>query len=315
MANSPQRLLIVTQTVDRNDPDLGFFHRWIEEFAKHCESVVVICLKEGEHKLPPNVSVYSLGKSAQGRPASGWERLWLRIRFAIQFLRYVWQLRREYNTVFVHMNPEYVLLGGFFWRILGKTIALWYVHRSVTWTLRAAVPFAHHIFTASKESFRVSSPKVHVVGHGIDTEFFTADPHMPRGGHWLSAGRLMKVKRHDLVIRAAKAAGVPLRIAGEGPERERLAALARELGADVTLLGGLTQEKLREEYRAAAKLVHRSETGSLDKVVLEAAACGCSIDSTDPAIRVLPLSGEFVREHHSLHSLIPRIFVEFSHKR
>jgi len=122
----------------------------------------------------------------------------------------------------------------------------------------------------------------------------------------------MQSKQHNLAIRVAYDASVPLHIAGEGPERERLATLARELGADVTFLGGLTQEKLRDEYRTAAKLVHRSETGSLDKVVLEAAACGCSVDSTDPAIRVLPLSGEFVREHHSLPRLIERISTEFS---
>lgn len=325
MGNKPQRLLIVTQVVDKNDSNLGFFHRWLEEFArpprslgevgKHCERVTVICLKEGAHQLPPNVSVHSLGKSAQGRPASGWERSWLRIRFAVRFLRYAWKFRREYDAVFVHMNPEYVLLGGLVWRAQGKKIALWYVHKSVTWTLRIALRLVDVVFTASPESFRIASPKVRVMGHGIDTQFFSPDASVARGNHFLSVGRLMQSKQHNLAIRAAKTAGVPLRIAGEGPERERLAALVRELGADVTFLGGLTQEKLRDEYRAAAKLVHRSLTGSLDKVVLEAAACGCPVDSTDPAIRALPLSREFVREHHSLQSLIPRIYVEFSRQR
>lgn len=307
------KLLIVTQVVDTNDSNLGFFHRWLEEFAKRCERVTVICLKEGAHQLPGNVSVYSLGKD---KTAFSFQlSTFRRLQYAIRFLRYAWKFRGEYDAVFVHMNPEYVLLGGFFWRAQGKKIALWYVHKSVTWTLRVAVRLVDVIFTASPESFRIESLKVRVVGHGIDTEFFTPDASVARGTHFLSVGRLMQSKRHDLAIRAAKTAGVPLRIAGEGPERERLAALARELGADVTFQGGLTQEKLRDEYRAAAKLVHRSLTGSLDKVVLEAAACGCSIDSTDPAIRVLPLSGEFVRKHHSLQSLIPRICVEFSRQR
>lgn len=56
------RLLIVTQKVDKNDPILGFFHRWIEEFSKHCEKLTVICLQAGEFKLPANVTVLSLGK-------------------------------------------------------------------------------------------------------------------------------------------------------------------------------------------------------------------------------------------------------------
>ena len=307
------RLLIVTQVVDTNDSDLGFFHRWIEEFAKHCESVIVICLKEGQHRLPPNVSVYSLGKD---KTASSFQLPAVRrLRYAIHFFTLQWRLRDSYDTVFVHMNSEYVLLGGLFWRAQGKKIALWYVHKSVTWVLRVALRLVDIVFTASPESFRLASPKVRVVGHGIDTEFFSPAESVTRGNHFLSVGRLMQSKQHNLAIRAAYDARVPLRIAGEGPERERLAALVRELGANVTFLGGLTQEKLRDEYRAAAKLVHRSETGSLDKVVLEAAACGCSIDSTDPAIRVLPLSGEFVRKHHSLQSLIPRLFVEFTRKQ
>ena len=56
------KLLIITQKVDINDPVLGFFHRWLEEFAKHYEFVTVICLEKGEHRLPENVKVLSLGK-------------------------------------------------------------------------------------------------------------------------------------------------------------------------------------------------------------------------------------------------------------
>ena len=54
--------LIITQIIDKDDPILGFFHRWVEEFAKHIDHIDVICLKKGEHTLPSNVSVYSLGK-------------------------------------------------------------------------------------------------------------------------------------------------------------------------------------------------------------------------------------------------------------
>ena len=56
------KLLIVTQAIDSEHPILGFFHRWVEEFAKHCEHVHVICLQAGKHSLPANVTVHSLGK-------------------------------------------------------------------------------------------------------------------------------------------------------------------------------------------------------------------------------------------------------------
>ncbi len=96
------KLLILTQKVDKNDPILGFFHRWIEEFANHCEQVTVICLAKGKSTLPPTVSVLSLGKEA------GQSRL----KYLWRFYRYLWRERQNYDTVFVHMNQEYVLLGA-----------------------------------------------------------------------------------------------------------------------------------------------------------------------------------------------------------
>ena len=291
------KLLIITQAVDTQHPVLGFFHRWVEEFAKHCEHVDVIALQTGEYHFLKNVAVHSLGKE---KGAGKLKRL-------RTFFSLLSSLHRKYDAVFVHMNPEYLVLAGWWWRMTGKKAALWYTHKTVDVKLRIAELFANVIFTASKESFRLRSKKVRVVGHGIDTDFFSPDPRVSRSTHWLSVGRLMKSKRHDSAIREAKEAGVPLLIAGDGPERANLETLVRELGADVTFLGGLTQEKLRDEYRAAGKFIHRSETGSLDKVVLEAAACGCPVDSTDPAIAALPLSPEYVRTHHSLQALIPRI--------
>src|SRR3989344_3943084 len=100
------RLLIVTQAVDRDDPVLGFFHRWIEELAKRYEYISVICLREGRHSLPQKIRVYSLGKEKGEQSRS---------RYAFRFLALVWRLRAEYGAVLVHMNQEYVLLAGFLW--------------------------------------------------------------------------------------------------------------------------------------------------------------------------------------------------------
>ncbi|MDE2079440.1 MAG: glycosyltransferase, partial [Patescibacteria group bacterium] len=271
---------------------------WLQEFAKHFERVEVICLSKGKYDLPANVRVHSLGKE---RGAA------CRAAYAFRFLSLVWRLRNEYDAAFVHMNPEYLVLAGWFWKLLGKKTALWYTHKSVDLKLHIAVFWADTVFTASKESFRLKTSKLRVMGHGIDTDFFSPDPSIQREGWLLSVGRLMRAKRHDLAIREAARSNTALRIAGDGPERAHLEALAKELGADVTFLGACSPEKLRDMYRRAARLIHRSETGSLDKVVLEAAACGLQVDSTDSAIAQLPLSSEYVRAHHSLVPLISRL--------
>ena len=289
------KLLIITQVVDTEDSYLGFFVRWIEEFAKHVEQVEVICLKEGKHSLPANVRVHSLGKETGVS----------RVKYVLNFYRYIWNLRHDYAAVFVHMNSEYIVLGGLLWRLWGKRIALWYTHKSINLKLRIAAAFADIIFTASKESFRLRTKKLHVMGHGIDTDFFSPDASIVRGDWILSVGRLMKSKRHDLAIRRAVEEGKELRIAGEGPERRHLETLGRELGARVQFLGALTQLQLRDEYRKAGSLIHTSETGSLDKVVLEALACGLPVRTNDLALKSLENAGpEYVRERHSLQRLI-----------
>lgn len=289
------KLLICTQTVDDGDSDLGFFVRWIEEFAKHCGKVTVICLREGKHELQNKVRIIKLGKTS--RIVQTW-RLW---RASVSY-------RSEYDAVFVHMNPEYIVAAGLLWRLMNKRIALWYTHKSVNLKLRIAVFLADIVFTASKESFRLNMKKLRVMGHGIDTGFFTPNASIVRGDWALSVGRLMRSKRHDLAIRIASQEEKELRIAGEGPELQSLKSLASELGARVRFLGALTKSQLREEYRRAGSLLHTSETGSLDKVVLEAIACGLPIRTNDLALKYLEnADSAYVREHHSLERLIPKI--------
>lgn len=289
------KLLICTQAVDQNDPVLGFFHRWIEEFAKHAEQVTVVCLRKGEYHLPRNVSVYEIGKGNK-------------MTRAVRFLRLVFKLRSEYDHVFVHMNPEYVVLGGWYWRLCGKKIALWYMHKSVNIKLRIAAYVADIIFTGSKESFRLPSAKLHVVGHGIDMDVFYPDASVVREGWALSLGRLTKSKRHDLAIDIAHRDGVELRIVGDGPERTALELYAHTKGARVQFLGGISHVQLGDIYRRAGYFIHTSETGSLDKVVLEALACGLPIHTNDPALKFLEHeTPDYVRTNHSLQVLIPKL--------
>ena len=313
------KLLIVTQALDTEHPVLGFFHRWILEFSKHVEHVHVIAAHVGEYELPENVSVYSLGK----------ERDTSKVYKTGELLRLSWSLRDQYDAVFVHMIPEFVLVAGSLWRMLGKHVGMWYMHKMVDTKLKLAESLVDDVFTASEESFRMPSKKLHIVGHGIDTDRFVPNSKIKREEHLLSVGRLMRSKRHDLAIGTAKYADKKLRIIGIGEEREHLETFAEEIGADVAFVGGLTQEELVEEYQKAHAFVHTSETGSLDKVVLEALACGCPVVTTNARYSYMPVTisepspealakealkikpskktAAYVSKNHSLTTLIPRI--------
>lgn len=94
----------------------------------------------------------------------------------------------------------------------------------------------------------VPAERVDVVPNAVGA--FALESAAAEGRYALFAGRLVEEKGADMAIRAARAAGVPLRIAGEGPHEERLRALAA--GADVRFLGRLEAGELARKRRGAA---------------------------------------------------------------
>jgi glycosyltransferase involved in cell wall biosynthesis len=93
----------------------------------------------------------------------------------------------------------------------------------------------------------------------------------------LSVARLAPEKAHDVLVRAVAAAGDPrllLVLVGDGPERERLERLARELGVRLLLTGDRPWDAIVEAYAAADVFALLSERETWGVVVNEAAACG-----------------------------------------
>ena len=96
----------------------------------------------------------------------------------------------------------------------------------------------------------------------------------------LAVGHLVPVKAQQLAVAAlAELPDVRLLIAGNGPNREMLENLARELNVTdrLTMLGALPQSQLRDYYGAADALVLPSEREGWANVLLEAMACGTPV--------------------------------------
>jgi glycosyltransferase involved in cell wall biosynthesis len=266
------KLLVVTQTLDTRDPVLGFFHRWIEEFSKKFETVTVIALSTGEYTLPENVRVHSLGKE---KGSGKFSRM-------LKYVSLLYSLRNEYTHVFVHMNPEYVIGGGMLWRALGKKTALWYVHGKVSWRLKLAVQFVDRIFTASKESCRIQSGKIRVVGHGIDTDMFSPKniAHPPSV---ISAGRFSPSKHLDVLVAAMQKVKerIPeavLRIIGSAgtPEEKEYEQKIRHAAEKAGVLAEkpILHSDMPSVLALSDVFLNASTTNSLDKAVLEAMSAG-----------------------------------------
>ncbi|QQR50450.1 glycosyltransferase family 4 protein [Candidatus Nomurabacteria bacterium] len=317
------KLLIITQVVDSTDPSLGFFHAWILEFAKTYEKVTVICLKKGTFDLPKNVQVLSLGK----------EDSISKFHYLRRFYKYIWQYRKEYDTVFVHMNPVYVILGWKVWFLLGKKISLWYTHKSVDLKLRLATFLVNIIFTASTESFRIKSKKVKIVGHGIDMTLFSPalEPlsyQSTESFKILVVGRLSSIKRNDRIIDAIievtkKGIRVGLVFVGEAITAndikckkflEEKASFVNPPNA-ITFAGGKAHDAIPRYLQNSHLFVTMSDTGSLDKALLEALAMGVPVLVTNPAgVEVLVQSGYtegIFRDTDSLALKIENIITEY----
>lgn len=283
------KLLITTQAVDLDDPVLAFFHRWIEEFAKNAEHVHVICLKEGRHALPDNVTVHTLGKE-DGRSV---------FKYVSRLLRYSWRLRKEYDSVFVHMNPEYLVLAGWMWLMLRKRVGLWYIHPRSSWRLRYGMRFAYKVFSATEKSFPVVTSKLVPVGLGVDTDFFIPKDLVPSAElRIMCAARIAPVKRVECMVDAADdlvKRHTPFLFDYYGEElprdkayAERVRKQADHLGAWI-FRGKATPEEIRDAYQSHDVHVNATDSGSFDKAVFEAMACGCiSVASNKALVEVLP---------------------------
>jgi glycosyltransferase involved in cell wall biosynthesis len=283
------KVLIFTQVMDVNDPVLGFFHRWIAEFSIRFDEIIVICLKEGEHHLPRNVRIFSLGK----------EKGLSRLEYVMRFYTYIFKFRNEYDSVFVHMNQEYVLLGGIFWKFLKKNVYMWRNHHAGTMLTDVAALFCKKVFCTSKFSYTTKYKKTVLMPVGIDTETFKKIDVPKRSRSILFLARIAPIKKPNVLIYAL---GI-LKKAGQGffasfygdplpadkAYNDSLRVSVRNAGVvdDVAFFPGVANSKTPEIYNAHDVFVNLSTSGMYDKTIFEAMACETLMIASNENLRGL----------------------------
>ncbi len=275
------RLLVITQKVDATDSNLGFFVRWIEELSKRMEITVIAneVHPDALGYLTDNIHIESLGKE---RGASRSARFF-------RYQRLLFQMLPASDGVFFHMCPEYVLAAHMLPKLFRVRTVLWYVHKSVSWRLRVASRLVGAIFTASKESCRLTSKKVEVVGHGIDTAIFTSRNESSSKLHLVTVGRISPIKDLRTIILGFRELQkqfpeAELSIVGEpitSSDREYRKELARYASSNIHFKSFPFGEVFISHPYGA--FVHASRTGSMDKAVLEALAAGLTVFTSSEA--------------------------------
>ena len=112
---------------------------------------------------------------------------------------------------------------------------------------------------------------------------FTIDLGIPihpveRGNNALFVGRLSPEKGVGTMLEAWRDLDIPLRIAGEGPLKEKL---EQQSGDNVQFLGQLSRQQLISELRHAMFLVVPSEWYEGPLTIMEAFACGLPVICSD----------------------------------
>jgi glycosyltransferase involved in cell wall biosynthesis len=294
------RLLLFNLATDADDPILGFATRWISALAEYMESIDVITMRSGKVEVPKNVRVYSVGK----------EKGYSEPRRASEFYRILGNLLTEqhYDACFAHMMPLFAVMAAPFLRLKKIPIVLWYAHKSVTPLLRLATFLVARVVTSTQAGFRISSSKVQVIGQGINTEKFVPKQEGNSRNQTftiLTVGRLSPIKRIELLIAAVALCkekhpelSVIVKIVGAAATdtdkfyEAKLFSVVEtyHLQNIVIFTGSKTYEQLVHFYHQADCFVNLSETGSIDKAVLEAMSCGLPV-ITNPAFTNL-LSAE-----------------------
>jgi glycosyltransferase involved in cell wall biosynthesis len=261
---------------------LGFTHGLAAQLASHLDRLYVLQLWSGEHDLPPNVLVRSMGKE-RGVSKVGQLATLLRSASALTASGAV-------DLVFAHMAPLYAIGAAPFARRAGVPLVLWYAHRQVSWQLRLATALVDRVVSPTADGFRLQTEKLVLVGHGVDTQVFRPSdlPHRSDTFEVLSAGRVASIKNLDVLLRAAQ------QVRAELPERglhvtvlgspgstdeqsylDGLQELAAELdlGSTVTFAPGVPYTRVADAFSACDLHVNLAPTGAPDKAVLQAMAC------------------------------------------
>jgi glycosyltransferase involved in cell wall biosynthesis len=274
-------VLLFNLRTDAADTTLGFTTAWVNELARRCERVDVVTVHAGELDLEPNVRVFGLS----GRRTTKAQKVAEFYRVTARILR-----TSHIDVCFAHMTPH---LAALFWPLARRRhipILLWYAHGSAPRELRIAHRLVDRCVTSTSAGFTLPSDKLFVLSQGIDTDVFSPPAHSPRDYERvaISVGRLTRRKRLDEVIEAfallRNTVEPPRLVIVGGPItdddkrhevelKQRIRSL--QLDAAVEFQGAVPYSEIGAAYHLGGLFVNSSETGSLDKAILESMASGC----------------------------------------
>lgn len=284
------RIAFICQAVDEMDTIQAGTVTWLRTLAgsRNVEAVFVVALRTGAFELPRNVRVYEIeGRTRSARLCSFYRGVFRALEFGI-------------DCFFVYQSGPYpVLLLPL--SVLGrKPIFQWRAHPHVPLLTRLNIFCDRKVFTSTPAALPLASPKVRVVGQGVDTMLFSPKPGA-KVRDFVTVTRFSPSKGLDRMLRALASQNLnfgtscTLDIYGPTPERDRghvvsLERLVRDLRLSdrVSFCGPISQAEVPDVLSRYRVFLNFSDT-ALDRSVVEAMACGLPVLSTNGCVAdILP---------------------------
>ena len=295
-------LLLFNLRVDRDDTALGFTTDWINELAKHFDHVTVITMFSGTLAVASNVEVISAGlEKGLSKPRRVFEFYWG-----------LWRaLRsRHHDVCFAHMMPLFLVLASPLLSFRRIPACLWYAHNHKSLLLPIATAIACKVLTSTPTAFPLETPKLRVIGQGIDTDRFRPLANeRDKTIRLMTVGRITPVKNIDLMIRAFARLrdqrpglhaefliiGEPLS-ARDTEYLNECQTLSNSLGLEtvVSWMPPVPFHSVHEAYQQGDIFLSACSSG-LDKTILEAMASGLSVVAMHRAVAE-PLGAYLARD-------------------
>jgi glycosyltransferase involved in cell wall biosynthesis len=171
--------------------------------------------------------------------------------------------------------------GDYWYAYLGKAGAAGKLIERISARLPDGVIAVSNRTAADLAAVGVRKDRITVVPNGIPLGHIRGIPPADEACDVVFAGRLIKDKHVDMLLRACAGTTVKLTVIGDGPEREALEAMAAGLKVQVAFTGFLEEDALIARMKAAKLFVLPSTREGFSITTLEAMACGLPVITVD----------------------------------
>ena len=240
---------------------------------------------------------------------------WIGGKYFLNFWIYYLHLKYRFDRAFIHMNFEWACYFSPFFKLTGIPLSIWYAHGSVSPRLYKAHKVATRILSSTKEGFRIPSQKLVLIGQSIDTNQFPLVLLKEKSNQFVYVGRISSRKNIDklidivnIIVKNKRIENCELIIVGGAltkDDQKYYESLIKQvdtlnLKENVEFTGPLTHNQISVIYKTVFAHVSFSETGSMDKTLMESLSSGCPVlTSNDAVINLLEEKYRISKDHIS----------------